>query len=257
MTEMVEVDVSNPGQVFACLGLLEVLDRLSPGSVGAFRSEKEFEVRSEAIVASVTESLREATVEEERRYGDPPPWGGDKAWPVVLRGRFGPVVLDSWLEPDHGRIAKGLKLWAGRVGTLDLLRGLIGALPARRHLPDVRLFDWEAAGTPTGLDPRSAVSKENLGFSYDSQGLKPVLYPFADLLAMVGLQGARPGRTGSLTYSYSYCLWEEPLPAMIARAALVGALPALASSRWVYKVESRGMGGTYRYLTRASPEAER
>lgn len=254
MTEMIEVDVSNPGQVFACLGLLELLDRLAPGSTGTFHSEKEFEVRTEATVASVSESLRKATVEEERRYGDPPPWGGDKAWPVVLRGSFGSVVLDSWLEPDHRGTAKGLKLWAGRVSTLDMLQGLIETLPSRGPLPDPNLFDWEAAGTPTGLDHRSAVSKEDLGFSYNSQNLKPVLYPFADLLAMVGLQGARPRRTGSLTYSY--CLWEEPLPTLIARAALVGALPTLVSSRWVYKVESRGMGGTYRYLSRARPEAE-
>lgn len=254
MTEVVGVDVSNPGQVFACLGLLEILDRLAPGSTGAFRLEKEFEVRSEATVASAAESLREATVKEERRHGEPPPWGDDKAWPVVLQGSFGAVALDCWLEPNHGGTAKGLKLWAGRPSALDVLRGLLGMLPHRGTSPVPRLFDWEAAGTPTGLDLRSAVSKKDLGFSYNSQGLKPVMYPFVDALAMVGLQGARPRRAGPLTYSY--CLWEEPLPTPIARAALVGAFPTLAASRWVYKVESRGMGGTYRYLSRASPEAE-
>ncbi len=171
-----------------------------------------------------------------------------------MSGSFGTMVLDPWLEPDHGNIAKGLKLWAGRVTTTDLLRGLIESLPLDGTLPVQGLFDWEASGTPSGLDPRSAVSKEDLGFSYNSQKLKPIIYPAVDIFAMVGLEGARPQRTGSLTYSYS--LWDQLLPPLIARATLAGALPALASSRWIYRVDSRGLGGTYRYLSMASPEEE-
>jgi hypothetical protein len=252
--EVLEADVSNPGQVLACLGLLEVLDLMSPGSAGAFFSEKEFHIESGATISSALASLRGATIEEEHLYPEPPPWGGDKAWPIVLDSSFGTIVLDPWLEPDHSDIAKGLKLWAGRLTTTDLLRGLIGSLPLNRALPVLRLFDWEASGTPSGLDPRSAVSKEDLGFSYNSQKLKPVIYPVVDFFAMVGLEGARPPRTGPLTYSYR--LWDQLLPPLIARATLTGALPALASSRWIYRVDSRGLGGTYRYLSMASPEEE-
>ena len=254
MTEALEVDVSNPGQVLACLGLLEVLDRLSSGSVGAFVAESEFQVESEATIAAVLAAVKGATVQEERLYEDPPPWKGDKAWPVVLKGGFGSMVLDPWLEPDHSDTAKGLKLWAGQVNTRDMIQGLIERLPVGPSASGRDLFDREAVGTPTGLDHRSAVSKEDLGFSYNSQQLKPVLYPVVDAFAMVGLQGARPKRTGPLTYSYR--LWDRPLPPPIARATLVGALPSLACSRWVYRVESRGLGGTYRYLSAATPEEE-
>ncbi len=63
MTEVLEVDVSNPGQVLACLGLLEVLDLMWPGSAGAFFSEKEFHIESGATITSVLTSLHGATIE--------------------------------------------------------------------------------------------------------------------------------------------------------------------------------------------------
>ena len=252
MTETLQVDVSNPGQVFACLGLLEVLDLFAPGSEGAFASEREFQVRSGAPLARALESVAAAKAREEHPHPDPPPWGGDKAWPVVLDGGFGSLVLDPWLEPDHGGTSKGLKLWAGRVDTLELVRGLLKAIPAAGHRPMRGVFEWEASGTPTGLDMRSAVSKEDLGYSYNSQNLKPVLYPVVDTFAMIGLEAARPPRTGALTYRYS--LWTQPLPPVIARATLAGKIPSLTASRWVYRVESRGLGGTYRYLSQSNPE---
>ncbi len=251
MTESVTVDVSNPGQVFACLGLLEVLDLLAPGSVGAFDSEKVFQVRSEATISQALTSVSRAKLREERTGSEPPPWGGDKVWPVVMEGTFGSIVLDPWLEPDHREISKGLKLWAGKVGTLKLVRDLVKAIPIDGARPVPEVFEWEASGTPSGLDHRSAVSKEDLGFSYDGQKLKPRLYPIVDTFAMIGLEGARPPRKGPISYGYS--LWEEPLPPILARAVLSGNLPSLTASRWVYKVESRGLSGSFKYLSRAGP----
>lgn len=252
MTEILQVDVSNPGQVFACLGLLEILDLLSPGSEGAFPSDTTFKVESGAHAATALSSVAEATVEEERLAPTPPPWGVDKAWPVTLEGDFGLLVLDPWLEPDHSETSKGLKLWAGRVGTLDLVRGLAGLIPRETPLAVPDAFDWESPGTPTGLDPRSAVSKEDLGYSYNSQGLKPQIYPIVDTFALIGLRAARPPRTGSRTYAYH--LWDTPIPPILARAALKGELPSLMTSRWIYTVESRGLNGTYKYLSRATLE---
>jgi CRISPR-associated protein Csx14 len=251
MSETVEVDVSNPGQVLACLGLLEVAELLAPGSLGAFAKEETFEIESRAGLSAITESLENATLREERSEGESPPWEDDKSYPVVAEGIFGSLVIDPWLEPDHSRTAVGLKLWAGRLCTLNLLKGLQAGMQPGAGLPARQMFDWEARGTPTGLDHRSAVSKEDLGFSYDSQHLKPVIYPVVELFAMVGLEGARPRKVGPTSYAYS--LWDEPLPPAIGRTVLAGALPSLASSRWVYRVESRGLGGTYRYLSQARP----
>jgi CRISPR-associated protein Csb3 len=203
---------------------------------------------------TVLERFRGATLQEERAYQDPPPWGDAKAWPVEVRWTEGWIVLDPWLKPDHSKVARGLKLWSGQMTSLRLLQGLHMLLPPTESVHTEGLFEWGAPGTPSGLDFRSAVSKEDLGFSYDGQGLKPVVYPFTDLLALVGLQGARPRRVGPS--SFVYFLWEVPLPSVLARAALIGALPGLASSRWIYMAERRGLGGTYWYLTRAEPLEE-
>jgi hypothetical protein len=254
MIDNLEVDVANPGQVFACLGVLEILDMLSPGATGNFSEEVCFQIQARASIHDAVVALKNATLEAEAHASPMAPWGGDKTWPVVVSGAFGSMAIDPWLTPDHSKTATGLKLWAGRVSTLDLLRGLQERLPVPGPDGASKLFDLGAAGTPSGLDPRSAVSRSNLGFSYNSQKLKPRVYPAVDLFAMLGLEGARPERTGGLTYAYS--LWDMPLPPLVARAVLTGRVPSLASSRWEYSIESRGLAGTYQYFSNARPTEE-
>src|SRR6266545_794451 len=51
----IKVDVTNPGQFFACCGLLELADRLWPGAEGYFsESEREFCIRTGDDQASLT-----------------------------------------------------------------------------------------------------------------------------------------------------------------------------------------------------------
>jgi CRISPR-associated protein Csx14 len=254
MIEKLEVDVTNPGQVFACLGVLDILDRLDPGAVGRFAEETSFEIQAKARVHDAVAAIKNASLDAEAPADAIAPWGGDKAWPVVVSGDFGSFTLDPWLTPDHSTVATGLKLWAGQVSTPELLKGL----QERLLLPEPNaagpLFLLGVPGTPTGLDPRSAISKSDLGFSYNSQRLKPRIYPAVDLFAMIGLEGARPERTGGLTYAYS--LWDKPLPPVVARAVLAGRVSALASSRWEYTIESRGLAGTYKNLSTGRPVEE-
>jgi CRISPR-associated protein Csx14 len=254
MTEYLNVDVSNPGQVFACLGMLELFDLLSPGATGGFVGEARFEVSGDTSVGDAVVALKAAKMTVEPHEGAEAPWGGDKCWPIVVSGRFGSMTLDPWLSPDHSRKATGLKLWAGQVEPLDLLHKLQAKLPIPGVYDPSKLFDLSDSGTPTGLDPRSAVSKSDLGFAYNSHNLKPIIYPAVDLFAMIGLEGARPMRTGGLSYAYN--LWEKSLPPTVARAVLTGRFATLASSRWGYLIESRGLPGTYQNLSYAKPIEE-
>ena len=82
MTEVLDVDVSNPGQVLACLGLLEILDLIATGSEGAFESDREFRIDSNSTIAVALSSVAAAEFKEERLYGEPPPWGDANSWPV-------------------------------------------------------------------------------------------------------------------------------------------------------------------------------
>ncbi|MDG6950152.1 MAG: hypothetical protein JRM77_09995 [Nitrososphaerota archaeon] len=247
MNEYLELDITNPGEVYACLGLLEILDKISPGALGRFHDEV-FEVVADTSLCQVVNQVKQAALEPEDTVTSGTRWREKSTQPVLIRTDFGTLPIESWLSPDHSDHDKGLKLWAGRVQTLNLLEKLQQGLPLI-ETKDVRgLFNIGRACTPTGLDPRSAISRGDLGFSYDSHSLKPIVYPAVDLFAMMGFQVARPKRTGGTTYAYS--LWEKLLlPPLAARAVISCELPSMSMSRWEYSIESRGLGGTYRNLS--------
>lgn len=251
MTDLVDVDVTNPGQVLACLGLLEIMERLAPDTVGGFEEERRFRFEGQASVRDALEAIRGSTVGYESVPTRAKSSIDEKARPVELKGEWGSLTLDPWLSPDHRDVATGFKLWAGQVTTRDLLEGLRRRLPQPAHGAERSLLSLGTRGTPTGLDPRSAVSKSDVGYSYNDQGLKPMIYPAVDLFGFIGAHGAKPRRTGGSTYSYA--LWEKPLPAQVARAVMGGRLPERASLRLEYTVESRGLAGTYKYLSFGRP----
>ena len=62
MIEELDVDVANPGQVFACLGLLEALERLAPGTTGGFVEEARFLVESGASVCDAVAAVKSASL---------------------------------------------------------------------------------------------------------------------------------------------------------------------------------------------------
>src|SRR6476646_1225323 len=61
MSIHVVMDLTNPGQFFACCGLLELADRLWPGAEGWFE-KREFKLRLNSSFCSLADMLRQATV---------------------------------------------------------------------------------------------------------------------------------------------------------------------------------------------------
>ncbi len=57
----IPVDLTNPGQFFACCGLLELADRLWPGAEGWFE-DRTFRLRFNSSLGDLVNSLRQATV---------------------------------------------------------------------------------------------------------------------------------------------------------------------------------------------------
>src|SRR5271156_4602919 len=57
----IPVDLTNPGQFFACCGLLELADRLSPGAEGWFK-DGAFLLQAANSLGGLVDPLRRATV---------------------------------------------------------------------------------------------------------------------------------------------------------------------------------------------------
>src|SRR5437667_10381600 len=55
------VDLTNPGQFFACCGLLELADRLWPGAEGWF-ADGQFNVTCEGTLAELTSRFAQAQI---------------------------------------------------------------------------------------------------------------------------------------------------------------------------------------------------
>lgn len=249
MRERIRVDPANPGQVFACLGLLEVAGLLRKPATGRFdqgavETQVQFELDSSVGIKRIITEIKEAELKEPEETG--PLWEANrekgvsteersKTVPVQVRGSGWTLVIDAWLEPDRRKTNRLFKTWAGRVGSLQIIKALRDALDVGSNTSE--LFDWGVRMRPIGYDHRSAVSADNIGYYYNKVS-DVLVYPVVDLFALIGLNHVRPPLLGN--DAFEYFLWSQPLPPEVARAALTGAIPWLAVSRWKVTVESRG-----------------
>jgi len=97
----IKVDVTNPGQFFACCGLLELADRLWPGAEGWFDSE--FRIACPGASNVLFDELAQASLEQV----DP---DDEMASPLRLSAPFD-FALNWWT--DELTNGKQLKVWAG------------------------------------------------------------------------------------------------------------------------------------------------
>jgi CRISPR-associated protein Csx14 len=241
----INVDLRNPGQFFACCGLLELTSRLWPAAeesawnepVGWFEKAgagSVFRVTTGsghndplgAIVARLCESpLAELAHDHETQKQ------ADRK-PVVLKN-FG-LRLDWWLDGYRGGDKSELKVWAGQMTperNLALLqtelRTLFASTP--EALASAGLLSARAPVTGMGFDPASAWTSINVGFSPDEQGISVLSRPAPEILAAVGLQRCRPQRDEKRRgRTFVYRAWTDALPIAVTSAAVAGVGAALA-----------------------------
>ena len=228
----IDVDLQNPGQVFACLGIVEIADTLLGGAFGGF--DWESAGRSRFLVASnegapvrrVLDFLDEAQVSIMVPAGDdpgfPPSWeaapvkappgmfpippqDAPARLPAVIEDKGGnSVTVSHW---GDGTNCDSLKFWAGMGGMpgAEILRRCLRCAQDEGILDHMeRPFDL-ASDMPSSLrfDMRKDYIPVDLGFSLNrhsnmiSRG-----YPLVEVLAAIGLTHARPRRIGRLHYTY-------------------------------------------------------
>jgi CRISPR-associated protein Csb3 len=90
----VNVDVTNPGQFFACCGLLELADRLWPGAEGSFTGDGgTFNIAGDGTLPRLVEAIATAKlihVHENDLYSSP----------LIIAEPFRPLSIDWW-ETDR------------------------------------------------------------------------------------------------------------------------------------------------------------
>jgi CRISPR-associated protein Csb3 len=296
----IPVDLTNPGQVFACLGFMEAADVLLGEAEGGFNwsgtNQAQFHLTArgdEDPVGAVLAFLAEAEI---RRfapigYSDPPPKKGkkrgedddeeadgeddqdelvtDEAGPPALEftetfpAKAGdrmtlPIRLGGGNRPliELGHWADGLgresfKLYSGNRSAAQIARAMLKGVPQKMSKGIAQLWEEDPALlvktpfdvlTPMGgsfnFDPRGAWTAIDAGYSPNDQKHQVAASPVVEFLAAWGLEHARP--VVSDDRQVRYVAWGISLPPILARAALIGAIPALPTQHFRFLLDSSG-----------------
>lgn len=248
------VNLRNPGQFFACCGVLELASRLWSGSEGWFAGDEKlstFQVATgsghndplAAILGILIEDVPQATLapDHERYAGD--------LQPIELRDPF-KLRLDWWLDsyPSGDKSKSELKIWAGRqtpIGKFeDLRRGLRAMIANAGGSVSERVLSerWPMKGR-FGFDSSAAPTALDVGFSADEQDIPVQTSPATELLAAIGLQRCRPVRDNkSRGRWFIYRAWTDPMDISVAPAAVAGVGRAVAESTFRVTMRSQQYG---------------
>lgn len=230
----IPVDIFNPGQVFACLGLIEAADALLGDAEGAFdwsdASDVRFRVRARGgafPVASILEFLANAEVIGEspaEPVGASPAdsslhaawkqaWGTlrrrprDEGYPFpepsspqtvvcVLRQGTQAITIEHWGDATD---RDNVKFWAGSAGYpgVALARDALELVRDRAVASAPDPFALSAPQSSSfRLDWRRDYIPIDTGFSLNAHGgrIEAVGFPLVELLGAIGLSHARPLR---------------------------------------------------------------
>lgn len=271
----VRVDPTNPGQFFACCGLLELADRLWNGAEGWFEqdgcqfsfrphqadttndytpaeflnkiaqcrlantmTESQLMRRNELTVMPKKKREEGQTVEDEKK-------NLDKLWreePVILHA---PINLRiDWFADEH---AGGgvFKTWAGQQSVIDIAQGMKSPLDAD-ELCLIHPKEWMGKKMlndtlPFNFDSElgGLGSDRDVGFSFDPlKTIRVQTRPLLEFFAFVGLQRFRPLRINAEN-RYRFFLWFDPLLPEVASTAACGLLTTSHTKTFEFRLHYR------------------
>lgn len=250
----IPVDLRNPGQVFACLGLMELAEVLCGPCESRFsyrngEAQAQFALKVDGIANPITEGVNflvkaepvaiapfrsdlstmkwqvETAGRDDAVFPCPAP-DTPAALPIRLTNGQHTVLIEHWAD---GSTRDNVKYWAGA-------GGYPGAALARDALALLGGLGDNAVAS-LSADPFNVPFPQSSSFRFDwrrdyiplDAGFSPnehsrmsmVGYPFVELLAAIGLQNARPARLEN-KLAYRYGISSATLPTVFARAVLGG-----------------------------------
>lgn len=252
----VRVDPTNPGQFFACCGLLELADRLWEGAEGWFedscehfciRPEHEGDSSHGSIIyglsrCKLTNTMTNAQIERREELAAMPKRERegntsleaekgelDKLWreaPIILHEPFS-LRVDWFIDDRAG--GETFKTWAGQQSVVDIACGMKAPIEAGDWdftPPEDWLFQTTNADSlPFYFDSDigEVGSDLDVGFAFDPLKIRVRTRPLLELGAFIGFQRFRPERIGREN-RYIYSPWFDPLVPAVCSAAACGVL---------------------------------
>lgn len=249
----VRVDPTNPGQFFACCGLLELAERLWNGAEGWFSEQgpdfllRPTRARPNSAASMLIEKIArcrltntmtdaqqqrraELSATPKKRREAAPSLEAEKKtldtlWreaPILLHEPFN-LRLDWFVDNRAG--GDTFKTWAGQQSVMDIASGMketVGTGEWIASPPE----DWlskhsKADCLPFNFDSDlgGAGSARDVGFSFDPlKTIRVQTRPLVELLAFVGLQRFRPIRVATEN-RYRFALWFDSLVPEVAVTA--------------------------------------
>jgi len=255
----VNVDVTNPGQFFACCGLLELAYRLWPDAevTGGFSAPR-FERSRFCVLANAAfklDGVVKKLLQCERKAVDPyRPIMGSNGKPVADAKKTKPIMLGEpislrlnwWLDELAGKQTE-FKLWGSHLTSEGLISQMVNAVTTDSVADSALLESRTGMSSRIGLDARSSWNTLDEGFSPNDQGLLVDTYPSTELLGAVGLQTFRPIQVDG---GYVYTCWPTPMPTIVARAVTSGSVRVEGTTRYRFEI---GVRGKLKFFTKATP----
>lgn len=291
----VPVDLLNPGQVFACLGVLEATEILLGDAVAGFdwhtsaqatfrvsaAGEKppmdevisfleEAEITARAPAASPNLDAWKAIWGQPPRVdddGEPFPFPDPTSpatLPVVLRGAAGrQIPIEYWGDATR---RDNVKFWAGAAGrpgaallrdALSIVRGKM-----RQHATD----PFALSGVQTNsfrFDWRRDYVPVQEGFSPNNHkkgSVEMIGFPLVEILAAIGVSHARPKRINKLKYRYGVLGGSALMSPVFHRVALgadVSPVPGAMFRRFAMELDWPGKENQIRCIAQVREEGDR
>jgi len=289
----IKVDITNPGQFFACCGLFELAHRLWPGVEGYFDTQAGmfiFPCKSQENGIELLKKLRECPLEglsdaerqelksletrkqelkKQKKKLDPQEEKrrkalGDKARSGRLTlGEPFSLLLDWWQTEDETTP----KTWAGKQEIHKIARAAQEALsPAVINNNPEDILDYACVLRSTReYAKKSDENKKVAPFYFDARSFVHSLdtgfsldVQELELMAypaveLLALVGLQRFRPAAQGQDFDYWIWTHPMPALVASAIACGAASAEASIRYRFRLRFRDDRGRYKAFEYAQP----
>lgn len=246
----IPVDLTNPGQVLACMGFLEASETLLGPTEARFdwqSGDAQFLLQTEAsknpfadVLAFVTEAKAIAVAPcgwlVPNKISDfivsdtfPDADGDATSLPINLTDTQGRAAfLSHWAD---GGVDDTFKLYAGNRSAQKIANDMLREIATLWREKSAQLLADPlnvlcSMGGSFNFDPRGAWMGLDVGYSInDLKNVKEleqkvVASPVVELMAAWGLQNARPKELA--LRQYRYAVWDEWLPPQLARPAVSG-----------------------------------
>jgi CRISPR-associated protein Csb3 len=253
----IPVDLTNPGQFFACCGLLELADRLWPGAEGWFEGNQ-FKIASNGSFNELVQQIKHCDIRSSLTAAELKRLGtllsrakaslsqDDQAektrlqqqWKVesLSIGQPFNLSLDWWRDERGNRLDP--KTWAAKQLLMDIVGDLRDGADRIKVALEADLWQWVYEVDRRfnfDSDLGAMGSARDVGFSFDAlvgnqrTRINVPCRPFVEFLALCGLQRCRAVATPRRS-ALIYCCWHVPLPPTLIGVACGGLIPVPISA---------------------------